>query len=396
MPTVRTLAAAVVALAAASPALAQMRPEAPGVTYRDGMPAVNAPAPVAAPDAANSQASAGFARWYAAAGRPSILLFWNRELIEDATTMYDNVQSSAAIGAARSDAASVAGAGGYAVGGYGAAAGESVRYGAGSRSSAAMVATESRQYQERSTDSRYAIADPTYGHGVESAISSTLISAGAKIVSREALMRKVSTGKTKEDRLDIQLQGRRRPPRRPAPGREVHHPAHQHQQAGQVEGVHAQPAPEGQHGRAGDQVGGRAVAIQRDHGGESHRPQADPEGVAPRPAHDGAHERIKQPRLGQDAEGEDGEQEHDPGGRHLPQALDRHGAEVGPVAGQQAEGQGGQDQGRGGREPARHDQAGEDRHHEESGQGGVHGRGPPAEVRRRPCGPPRRSRGPPG
>lgn len=204
MPTIRTLAAAALALTAAGPALAQMRPEAPGVTYREGMPAVNTPAPGPAPDAANSQASAAFARWYAAAGRPSILLFWNRELIEDATTLYDQVQSSAAIGAARSDGAAVAGSGGYAVGGYGAVAGESARYGAASRSSAAMVASESRQYQERTTDSRYAIADPTYGHGVESAISSTLISAGAKIVSREALMRKVSTGKSKEARLDIQ------------------------------------------------------------------------------------------------------------------------------------------------------------------------------------------------
>ena len=196
--------AAGAALALAGSAAAQMRPEAPAVTYREGMPAVNAPPPAADPNAGNYAASSAFARWYAAAGRPTILLFWNRELLEDATTMYDNVQTSASVGAVRNDSAVVGGSASYGVAGYGVAAGESARYGAASSSGVAAVASEQRQYQERTTDSRYAIADPTYSHGIESAIFSTFLSAGAKMINREALMRKVGSGKSRDERLDVQ------------------------------------------------------------------------------------------------------------------------------------------------------------------------------------------------
>ncbi|WP_304168990.1 hypothetical protein [Phenylobacterium aquaticum] len=202
--TPKLIAAALAGLAFAGPAAAQYRPEAPAVTYREGMPAVNAPAPAASPDAGNFAASSAFARWYQAAGRPSILLFWNRELLEDATSQYDSVQTGAAVGASRTDAVGARSSGSLAVADYGMAAGRSDSIAAASQSSSAVVLTEQRQRQERSTDSRYAIADPTYAHGVESAIFSTFLSAGAKMVSREALMRKVSTQKSREDRLDIQ------------------------------------------------------------------------------------------------------------------------------------------------------------------------------------------------
>ena len=191
---------------------------------------------------------------------------------------------------------------------------------------------------------------------------------------------------------NIQAQGRRRPPRGPAPGREVHHPAHQHQQAGQVQGIHPQPPIEGQHGRAGDEVGGRSVPIEGDHRRQGRRAQAHLQGVAPGLAHDRAHQGVEQAGIGQDPEGEDGEEQHDPGGRHLPKAVHRHGAQVGPVAGQQAEDQGRQHQGGRRGQPPAQDQGGEGRNHEEASQGGIHGRAPPAAVRRRPCGPPRRSR----
>ncbi|MCI3131783.1 hypothetical protein [Phenylobacterium aquaticum] len=202
--TPKLITAALAGLVLAGPAAAQMRPEAPAVTYREGLPAVNAPAPSASPDAGNYAASSAFARWYQAAGRPSILLFWNRELLEDATSQYDSVQTGAVVGASRSDAVSASSASTVGIAGYGVAAGQGDRVAASSRSTGVAVLTEQRQRQERSTESRYALADPTYAHGVESAIFSTFLSAGAKMVSREALMRKISTQKSREDRLDIQ------------------------------------------------------------------------------------------------------------------------------------------------------------------------------------------------
>lgn len=202
--TPKLLAATLAGLALAGTAAAQSRPEAPAVTYREGMPAVNAPAPTASPDAGNYAASSAFARWYQAAGRPSILLFWNRELLEDATSQYDSVQTGLAVGASRSDAVAARNSSSLGIADYGVAAGQSDSIAASSRGASAVVATEQRQYQERSTNSRYALADPTYAHGVEAAIFSTFLSAGAKMVSREALMRKISTQKSREDRMDIQ------------------------------------------------------------------------------------------------------------------------------------------------------------------------------------------------
>jgi hypothetical protein len=63
---------------------------------------------------------------------------------------------------------------------------------------------ETRQYQERMTDGSYGFRNTNFTRGVESSILSTFISAGARIVDREAVMRKVSASKSREDRMDIQ------------------------------------------------------------------------------------------------------------------------------------------------------------------------------------------------
>ncbi|HQT53453.1 MAG TPA: hypothetical protein PKX06_08210, partial [Phenylobacterium sp.] len=101
--------AALAALLVAGPAMAQpqYRPQAPEVTYREGMPEVNTPAPSVNPDAGNYASSGSFARWYASAGRPTMLMFWNRQLIEDATSQYDSVQTTRSAGVAMGEAAAV-------------------------------------------------------------------------------------------------------------------------------------------------------------------------------------------------------------------------------------------------------------------------------------------------
>ena len=188
MQTLKTLTLGLALTTMAFPALAQYRPEAPGVVYRDGMPSVNTPAPAADPNAGNYATSAGFARWYQAAGRPTLLLFWNRELIEDGTSQYDNVQSVRVDSVAASEAAAYRG--------------RNVSTSAG----VAGVSTvgEARQYQERTTNSGYGFRDNLFSKGVESAILSAFINAGARMVDREAVIRKQSAKGTTGEALDIQ------------------------------------------------------------------------------------------------------------------------------------------------------------------------------------------------
>lgn len=165
--------------AAAAPAAAQ---------YRPGLPAVNPAPPRADPDAPNHDAAGAFSAWNARNGRPSILVFWNRELIEDGASQYDGVVTTRADGAAERA--------GYVARGYGTTV-------AGS-AAAATVTSETRVYAERSTDSRYGFRDDIFAKKVESAMVGAFLSAGAKVMDREALIRNLSAGKSRDERLDIQ------------------------------------------------------------------------------------------------------------------------------------------------------------------------------------------------
>lgn len=185
----KLFATVLTALLAAGPAMAQQyRPQAPAVTYRDGMPDVNASAPSANPDAGNYASSGAFARWYAGAGRPTMLMFWNRQLIEDATSQYDSVQTTRSATVAMGEGAAVRGG----------------NWAASASSGMAASASESRQYQERTTDGGYGFRDNSFSRGVESSILNTFLSAGARIVDREAVIRRVSAKQSREDRMDIQ------------------------------------------------------------------------------------------------------------------------------------------------------------------------------------------------
>lgn len=176
------------AVALAAPAASQQRAAPPDAGYRSGMPAVNAAPPKVDPDAGNYGAAGAFADWNARNGRPSILVFWNRELIEDGTTLYDTVTATRVDGAAEKGAFVARGRGVTVAG----------------SAAAASVTSETRSYQERTTDSRYGFRDDLFAKQVESAMVGTFLSAGARVMDREALIRNLSAGKARDERLDIQ------------------------------------------------------------------------------------------------------------------------------------------------------------------------------------------------
>jgi hypothetical protein len=148
--------------------------------YRDGMPGVNAAPPPANPDVGNHATSASFSAWYAKAGRPSMLLFWNRELTDDATTEYES-RVTTSTGAA---VASVSGGG--------------VTYAEGA------LVSETTAGQRRLTETQYSNLGGAYSQALESAYLGALLNAGVKVIDREAMMRTVSRREDRENRLDKQ------------------------------------------------------------------------------------------------------------------------------------------------------------------------------------------------
>ena len=82
-------------LGLASGAAAQYRPDMPAMAPdRAGLPATNARSLAPDPDAPRAQAAERFRHWYAAAHRPTMLLFWNRELTDETATHYADVANS--------------------------------------------------------------------------------------------------------------------------------------------------------------------------------------------------------------------------------------------------------------------------------------------------------------
>ena len=89
------LTVALVTVGAPTAAHAQARTEPPAPVYRDGGPDVLTP-PAAGedPQAQNRRVSAAFRTWYARAKRPAMMMFWNRELTDEAVTQYVESQVS--------------------------------------------------------------------------------------------------------------------------------------------------------------------------------------------------------------------------------------------------------------------------------------------------------------
>lgn len=166
------LAAALVS----APAHAQYRTEAPTAPgYRPGQPQVLAAPPPENPEAQSQQATTAFRRWYASAQRPALLIFWNRELSDQATTQYAEVSTTR----------------------------EQVQ---GTPESGAQSKVAMQEaYRRAMGPGQYAALDPMLSARLETAFQAAWLQSGVEVVDRTALIRKMSTVASKEDRADTQL-----------------------------------------------------------------------------------------------------------------------------------------------------------------------------------------------
>ena len=139
---------------------------------RMGMPEVAvAPRPVD-PQTGNRIAAGNFQRWYAAKGRPTILVFWNRELSEEGVSRYSLQAKSS---------------------GSGSVSGNSYSY---EKSSELGVKRESGGLATDLTGVSM--------QRVEGAFMSEFLRAGGRLLDRNALMRKLSTRVGAQTRDDVQ------------------------------------------------------------------------------------------------------------------------------------------------------------------------------------------------
>lgn len=147
----------------AMPPLSQQRPDMPGVE----------PRPIAVdPDRGQRALVGSFAGWNRTHGRPRILVFWDRRLEDETSTRYQDHESGTAISAA-----------GPGIG---------------------ISAYDRVQRQERLTGGRDGGIGVADSDGLETAFVSAFVDAGANLADRAALMRKVSTGRQRDDRSDQQ------------------------------------------------------------------------------------------------------------------------------------------------------------------------------------------------
>lgn len=187
--TIGRLAAAVALSFAPATALAQAaRPEPPAPVYRDGEPAVLAPPPPPEdPQAHNRQVSAAFRGWYARAKRPAMMVFWNRELTDEAITQYVESQVSR-----EQTQGSQNGVGG--------------KDSPASSSQTVQSKVASQETSRRAvTGGRYAPMDPLLSSQLEAAFQSAWLGLSVELVDRNAIIRAMSTVATDAQRADTQL-----------------------------------------------------------------------------------------------------------------------------------------------------------------------------------------------
>ncbi|MBB5985742.1 hypothetical protein [Sphingobium lignivorans] len=156
-------------------AQAQERTGMPAVAgaERGGMPAVNPRRATADPDAAMYRTQDEFRSWSRKAGNPRILLFWNVALTDESSSRYRlRAQEDVTVEAYR---------------------------GTVTRSTDAVIEAE------RTTGGPSAWLDRDDEGDLESAYVTAFVRAGANLVDRAALMRKVSAARNQDDRVDQQF-----------------------------------------------------------------------------------------------------------------------------------------------------------------------------------------------
>jgi hypothetical protein len=170
----RVLLGVLVAAVASTPTIAApMRENMPAVAgMRPDMPDVEPGMMAADPDAGRRGVQARFSGWNRAHGRPQMLIYWDRQLDDETTTRYrDHSYGTAASMAAP---------------GIGVTSYESVRE------------------QQRVTGGTDASIGTDDSDDLETSFVSAFLDAGANLIDRSALMRKVSTRQAHDDRSDQQ------------------------------------------------------------------------------------------------------------------------------------------------------------------------------------------------
>jgi hypothetical protein len=119
-----------------------------------------------------------------------------------------------------------------------------------------------------------------------------------------------------EDVRDRHVQRGRGADHRPRPRQEVHAASHR-RDTREDAAVHAEPVVQRQHGRDGDQERHRAGAIKVDQQRQQGRAHHDARRPAAHGAQDAVDDRVQHAGIGDDAEVEDGEDEHPRYRRHV-------------------------------------------------------------------------------
>ncbi|MGX1502682.1 UNVERIFIED_CONTAM: hypothetical protein RKD43_001307 [Streptomyces graminofaciens] len=151
-----------------------------------------------------------------------------------------------------------------------------------------------------------------------------------------------------------------------APRQGVHDAVRRGGDAGQHDQAHLQALVERIHRRDRDHEGRRAVAVERDDGGEHRRADHDAQRVRLAEAQDAPHDRVEQPDVDHHAEVDDGEHQHRRRGGEVPHAFEDVVPELRTLPDGDAEECGNQDQRRDRRHLLRHDQDQEGRDHGEA------------------------------
>jgi len=177
----RRLALACAALTLlATPAAAQYRADQPEVRPAPG---------IADPNAEADASLTAFAHWYAAAGRPRLLIFWNRALTDETTTRRtDKVVEDRQYGESTNTETT------------------GTRFGEASlRETDGTDRKVTSRESEAITGHAYSAMNKSASSLLETVFINTFLAAGVDIADRDALIRRLSLEHPKEDRGDVQL-----------------------------------------------------------------------------------------------------------------------------------------------------------------------------------------------
>lgn len=183
--------AALAAVALAVTGQAQAQP--PGAVYREDQPATLAPPRPVDPDAASNAALESFAVWNRA-NNPSFLIYWNRELTDDAATRYTDRTVKTDDG--RSSRAQTN-------------ENTNTDFGTASKSNDDSidhrVTTTDRSQVVTNPSGQHSAMDPAASKRMETAYVNVFMGVGAKLVDRTSVLRSLSAGPLAKDRSDARF-----------------------------------------------------------------------------------------------------------------------------------------------------------------------------------------------